>query len=113
MATFAYEDRETSFVRSTVLVLAIAATAYVAGALLQFPVSSHDASVTFSQPVQAAEPMFRARTPGADTVPPHVAEFRRRHRAQAGDRLIRPLDDQIRQRVDVWPLAIKLRRPRD
>ena len=73
MATFAYEDREASFVRSTVLVLAIAATAYVAGALLQFPVSSHDASVTFSQPVQAAEPMFRARTPGADTVPPASA----------------------------------------
>jgi hypothetical protein len=73
MASFADANRGTSFVRSTVLFLAVAGTSYVAGALVHNPASSRDISASFAPPVLAAEPLFRAPAFEDDGFPPPSA----------------------------------------
>ena len=68
MPTFTYPNRESSFVRSTVILLAVAGTGYVAGALLHNTVSSRDDSVAFARPVQAAKSNLRDPRPATGTV---------------------------------------------
>ena len=68
MPTFTYPNRERSFVRSTVILLAVAGTGYVAGALLHNTVSSRDDSVAFARPVQAAKSNLRDPRPATGTV---------------------------------------------
>ena len=64
MPTFTYPSRGRSFVRSTILLLAVAGAGYVAGALLHNPASPRDVSVAFATPARAAQSNFRDPLPG-------------------------------------------------
>jgi len=57
MPTFSYSNRG-RFERSSVLLLAVAATSYVAGALFHNPLSTRNVSAAFSTPARAAELTF-------------------------------------------------------
>ena|SRR5215813_7051132 len=74
MATFIYPNRGRSFVRSTVLLLAVAATSYVAGALSHNPTSSRDVSATFSTPARAAELSFPDPLSALGSVAPAIGD---------------------------------------
>jgi hypothetical protein len=75
MSTFKYPNRGRSFVRSTVFLLAIAGTSYVAGALLHNTASSRDDFAALVRPVQAAESNLRDPLPASGTVTPAAFEW--------------------------------------
>jgi hypothetical protein len=71
MSTFAYPNRGTSFVGSTVLLLAVAGTSYVAGALLHDPVRSPGISPTYAG-AAFASPLMPDVSLARDPVPTTV-----------------------------------------
>jgi len=72
MPTFTHPNRGRLFVCSTVFLLAVAGTGYVAGALLHNTVSSRDDSA-FVRPVGAAELSFGDPLAATGTVAPATA----------------------------------------
>lgn len=72
MPNFTYASRGRSFVGRTFLVIAIAGTGFVAGALFHNPASSRDASAPFASGVQAAQSSFRDASTTTGTVAPAV-----------------------------------------
>jgi hypothetical protein len=82
MPTFTCPNFGRSFVRCSVLMLAVAGTGYAAGALFQNPLSSRDVSAAFAAPA-FARPAQRSQSdrddsPAAtDAIPPTPAELGR------------------------------------
>jgi hypothetical protein len=78
MPTFAYPNRGRSFVRSTVVLLAVAGTGYIAGAFFHNLESSRDNSAAFAHSAQAAEFNIRDPLPATGNVAPAYADGRDR-----------------------------------
>lgn len=68
MPTLTYINPGKSFVRSTLLLLAVAGAGFIAGASWHNPISSRDVSVAFARPAQAAESDFRNPLPALSIV---------------------------------------------
>jgi hypothetical protein len=94
MSTFTYPNRGRSFVRSTVLLLAVAGPCYVAGAFLHNTVSSRDSAV-FARPVQAAEFNPQDPLPASGTVAPAAVEWSR----SDGERISQPRECELAQGI--------------
>ena len=76
MPTFTYSSFGRSFLRSTIVLLAVAGSSYVAGALSHNAGTSRDASAAFAPPARAAASNFLDSIPLTDTIPAaHTIEF--------------------------------------
>jgi hypothetical protein len=72
MTTTAYPPRGRSILRSTAVLLLIAGTGYVAGALMHGTFATRDASVAFAQPIRPAESNFRQPEPTSNAFTPRA-----------------------------------------